>query len=249
MPPEVTSPDLTLITGASSDIGIALCQHLLATTDRRIVAHSFSGSDRIAVLQQQYPDRIHPVQADLSDLSTIPLLADQLQALGELAAVVHLPALRLVNDRFTKFKWERFEKDLSIQVRSVAMLLQRFLPKMSKKPDARIVFVLTSSVHGVPPKFTSMYTIVKYAQLGLMRCLAAEYAATNVRINAISPSMVDTQFLADISELAVQMTAAGNPLGRNATPADLIGALDLLLSPASGYMNGVDIPIAAGSVI
>jgi 3-oxoacyl-[acyl-carrier protein] reductase len=189
------------------------------------------------------------VQADLSDLASIPALGDQLLALGELSAVVHLPALKPVNDRFTKFKWDHFEKDLSIQVRSVAMLLQRIIPKMAKKPDSRIVFVLTSFIHGVPPKFTSMYTIVKYAQLGLMRCLAAEYAATCVRINAISPSMVDTQFLSEISELAVQMTAQSNPLGRNATPNDLLGALDLLLSPASGYMNGVDIPIAAGTVI
>jgi 3-oxoacyl-[acyl-carrier protein] reductase len=241
--------DLTLITGASSDIGIALIRHLLATTERRIVAHSFNSSTRILDLQHEHPDRIIPVQADLSDLTAIAALGDHLLALGEMAAVVHLPALKPVNDRFTKFKWDHFEKDLSIQVRSVAMLLQRLLPKMAKKPDSRIVFVLTSFVHGVPPKFTSMYTIVKYAQLGLMRCLAAEYAATNVRINAISPSMVDTQFLSDISELAVQMTAQANPLGRNATPADLLGALDLLLSPASNYMNGVDIPIAAGTVV
>jgi 3-oxoacyl-[acyl-carrier protein] reductase len=241
--------DITLITGASSDIGVALTRHLLATTGRRIVAHSFSGSERIAALQQEHPDRIIPIQADLSDLASLPALADKVLSHGDIASVVHLPALRLVYDRFTKFKWDRFDRDLSIQVRSIAMLLQRFLPKMSKKPDSRIVFVLTSTVHGVPPKFTSMYTIVKYAQLGLMRCLAAEYAATSVRVNAISPSMVDTQFLAEIAEMAVQMSAESNPLGRNATPADLLGALDLLLSPASSYMNGVDIPIAAGSVI
>jgi 3-oxoacyl-[acyl-carrier protein] reductase len=241
--------DLTLITGASSDIGFALIRHLLTTTDRRIVAHSFSSSARIMDLQQEHPDRIIPVQADLSDLTLIAALAEQLLALGEIAAVVHLPALPLVYDRFTKFRWDRFEQDLSIQVRSLALLLQRFLPKMSKKVDARIVFVLTSTVHGMPPKFTSMYTIVKYAQLGLMRCLAAEYATTNVRVNAISPSMVNTQFLSKLPEVAVKMAAEANPLGRNATPADLLGALDLLLSPASNYMNGVDIPIAAGTVV
>jgi 3-oxoacyl-[acyl-carrier protein] reductase len=241
--------DLTLITGASSDIGVALIRHLLITTDRQIVAHSFSSNARIVDLQKEHPARIIAVQADLSDLSAITALADQLLALGEIAAVIHLPALPLLYDRFTKFKWDRFEQDFSIQVRSVALLLQRFLPKMSKKAGARIVFVLTSTVHGMPPKFTSMYTIVKYAQLGLMRCLAAEYAATNVRVNAISPSMVDTQFLSKLPEVAVKMAAESNPLGRNATPADLLGALDLLLSPASDYMNGVDIPIAAGTVV
>jgi 3-oxoacyl-[acyl-carrier protein] reductase len=94
-----------------------------------------------------------------------------------------------------------------------------------------------------------MYTTIKYAQLGLMRSLAAEYAATPIKINAISPSMVETQFLKDLAEVAVQMSAASNPLGRNATPADLLGALELLLSPASDYIHGIDIPIAAGMCV
>jgi len=94
----------------------------------------------------------------------------------------------------------------------------------------------------------SMYTTIKYTQLGLMRALAAEYAATPVRINAISPSMVETQFLQEIAEVAVQMSASANPQGRNATPSDLMGAFELLLSPASDYIHGIEIPIAAGSV-
>jgi 3-oxoacyl-[acyl-carrier protein] reductase len=81
-----------------------------------------------------------------------------------------------------------------------------------------------------------------------MRALAAEYAATPVRINAISPSMVQTQFLGDLPQVAVEMSAAASPLGRNAAPDDLVGALTFLLSPAADYITGVDIPIAAGSV-
>ena len=93
------------------------------------------------------------------------------------------------------------------------------------------------------------YTVVKYAQLGLMRALAAEYAGTNVRTNAISPSMVDTQFVADIAEVAREMSASANPLKRNATTQDLLGSLELLLGPGSEYINGLAIPITAGTII
>jgi 3-oxoacyl-[acyl-carrier protein] reductase len=156
--------------------------------------------------------------------------------------------LRLTYERFTKFNLDRFKKDMAIQVESAVILLERFLPKMVKLPRARVLFVLSSVVHGVPPKFMSMYTVAKYAQLGLMRSLAAEYASTPVRINAISPSMVETRFLEDIADAAVQMSAAANPQGRNATTADLLGAVEFLLSPASDFVHGIDIPIAAGSV-
>jgi 3-oxoacyl-[acyl-carrier protein] reductase len=60
--------------------------------------------------------------------------------------------------------------------------------------------------------------------------------------------MVDTQFLQEIAEVAVQMSAAASPQGRNATPSDLVGAIEFLLSPASGYITGADLPISAGSI-
>jgi NAD(P)-dependent dehydrogenase (short-subunit alcohol dehydrogenase family) len=60
--------------------------------------------------------------------------------------------------------------------------------------------------------------------------------------------MVETRFLEDIADAAVQMSAAANPQGRNATTADLLGAVEFLLSPASDFVHGIDIPIAAGSV-
>jgi 3-oxoacyl-[acyl-carrier protein] reductase len=213
-----------------------------------VLAHSFSSGTRIQQLQAEFGERVVPFSADFSQASSVLEMASAISGTyGAPSAIVHLPALRLVYERFTKLKWERLEADLAVQLQSAMLLLQQFLPKMAKMPRARVVFVLSSVIHGMPPKFLSLYTIVKYAQLGLMRALAAEYAATPVRINAISPSMVDTQFLQDIAPVAVEMAAASNPLGRNAKPEDLLGALHLLLSPGSDYMTGVDLPIAAGT--
>jgi 3-oxoacyl-[acyl-carrier protein] reductase len=240
-----------LITGASSDIGCALIRQLLARQDPpRILAHYFSSAEKLQSLQVEFGDALQLLRADFAAPASVLNMADRIAAeYGTPAAIVHLPALRLSYERFTKFKWERFETDLAVQVQAAVVLLQRFLPRMVKLPRARVVFMLSSVVHGLPPKFMSMYTTIKYTQLGLMRALAAEYAATPVRINAISPSMVETRFLQDIAEVAIQVSASANPLGRNATPADLMGAIELLLSPASDYIHGIAIPIAAGTSI
>jgi 3-oxoacyl-[acyl-carrier protein] reductase len=239
-----------LITGASSDIGCALIRQLLSRSEPPLVlAHSHSSGHRLIALQQEFGNRLELFEADFAQGFSVAAMADQIaKTHGTPAGIVHLPALRPSPTRFTKFDWERFETDMAVQVQSIVILLQRFLPKMTKLERGRVLFVLSSYVHGVPPKYMSMYTTIKYAQFGLMRSLAAEYAATSVRINSISPSMVDTQFLQDVPEVAVQMTAAANPQGRNALPADLMGAMELLLSPASDYIHGIDIPIAAGTV-
>jgi 3-oxoacyl-[acyl-carrier protein] reductase len=241
--------DIVLIAGCSSDLGCALARKLLSNgRPLSIIAHSYSGGSRMQELQAEFGERVQPVVADFSDPDSVKSMADAIAAqFGMPTQMVYLPALRPVPERLIKFKLDVFRKDMAIQVEAPVILLKSFVAAMSKIPGARVVFVSSSYTHGMPPKFTSMYTVVKYAQLGLMRAAAAEYAATGLTVNAVSPSMIETQFLADLSETAVQMSAAANPRGRNANTGDVVGAIEFLLSPEAGYITGADLPITAGS--
>jgi 3-oxoacyl-[acyl-carrier protein] reductase len=240
--------DLVFIAGASSDLGSSLIRSLL-TSGRplSVIAHFHRSEGPIKDLQGEFGERIYPVQADFSDAASVKAMTGEILKVGVPTQVVFLPALRLTYERLTKFNMERFKQDMAVQVEAPVIFLGQFAQKMSKIAGARIVFVLSSVIHGMPPKFASMYTVVKYAQLGLMRASAAEYAATELTINAVSPGMMETKFLSEIGETAVEMAAKNNPKGRNARPQDVIGAIEFLLSPGSGYMTGADIPVTAGS--
>jgi len=252
-PGAVPARDLLLLTGASSDLGVALMRRLAAAPDGPIVvAHHWSGADRIQALREELgADRVLPVRADLGTAAGVEAFAAEVEAThGVPSQVVHLPGLKLVYERFTKLDLAHLHRDLELQIDAPILLLRRFLPKMvkAKLPRARVVFVLSSVTRGLPPKFLSMYTVVKYAQLGLMKALASEYVGTNVTVNAVAPSMVATQFLSRLPELAVQQVAAGSPRGRHATPEEVVGAIAFLLSPEAGYVSGAEIPITAGGV-
>lgn len=242
--------DLALITGASSDIGLALIRRLAASPNPpRIVAHSNSSAARIEDLRASLnSDSIFALQSDFRSADAVAGLADKiLSDFGTPNKIVHLPGLKLVYERFSKFKWDHFETDLNVQIRSAVILLKRFMPAMAKMPSAQIVFLLSSATRGVPPKFMSMYTIVKHAQLGLMRALASEYAGTAISVNAVSPGMVGTRFLDDIPDVAKQMTAAAIPRARNATPDDVVYAIEFLLSERANYITGIELPVTGGS--
>jgi 3-oxoacyl-[acyl-carrier protein] reductase len=243
--------DLVLITGASSDIGLALIRRLIASGDQPgILAHYYSSAVRLEQLRAEldFPSLI-PLSADLSSESDVRELAARISGeFGIPNRMVHLPALKLQYERFTKIQWDRFEVDLNIQVRSAVILLQNFLPAMAKMAAARLVFVLSSTTRAIPPKFMSAYGIVKQAQLGLMRALASEYGETGISINAVSPSMVDTRFLDDIPEVARNMSAAASPRKRNAKPEEVARAIEFLLSDGAAYINGIEVPVAGGSV-
>jgi len=244
--------DIILITGASSDIGLAVIARLAEDPGKPLIlAHCNSGAARVERLQEALNagDSIVALPCDFrDDTKTADLASTIADRFGVPSRVVHLPALNLAYERFTKFCWERFEADMNVQVRSAVTLLRRFLPEMARMPSARIVFLLSSVTRGVPPKFLSMYGIVKYAQLGLMRSLASEYGDTGITVNAVSPGMVETRFLQEIPDIARQMSAAASPKKRNATPDDVVRAVEFLLSPAAGYLNGVEIPVTGGAV-
>ena len=59
----------------------------------------------------------------------------------------------------------------------------------------------------------------------------------------------ETNFLKDTPDLIVQAAAEDNPMGRNATPADVVPAMTFLLSDEAGFITGVTLPVTGGSAI
>ena len=238
-----------LITGASSDVGTALIQRIYQPGDT-VIAQGSGDLKNLAPLCQQYPGAIHTFDVDLTDERCLDLFIQQVQQLfGVPTHLIHLPALRVVNTKFRKFDEERFEKDFSVQVRSALKLCKTFLPAMAKAHYGRVLFMQTSYTLGMPPKNTTAYIVAKSAIGGLVKSLAADYAGTGITVNCVAPSMMETKFLADTSDLIVQAAAEANPMGRNARVEDVVPAMAFLLSEEARFITGVTLPITGGSAL
>lgn len=238
-----------LIVGASSEIGCELIRQL-ATPETTILAHYFSSRDGLTALQADVPGTLLPLQADLSTEAGVDAL---IAAVAEHGAVpqqiVFLAASRLTVQRFKDLRWDEFKRHSDMQLYSTIKLSQQYLPAMAKAKDGNIVFVLSSVTLGLPPASMAHYVTGKYAMLGLMKALAAEYVSKQVKINAVSPSMVETRFLTELPGMMVEMSADSHPFKRNATPRDVAPAIKFLLSEGAGYMTGVNLPVAGGAQI
>ncbi len=244
-------PDYLLITGASSDLGCALLDRLGQFPGPDLVAHSRGRLDRLhARASAQGQRRVHVESADLSSAPERATFLDGIQGrFGTPLGIVQYAALPLRLERFSKWDPDYLLRDFELQVMAQADILRRFLPDMARAGrPAKVVFVLSSVTFGVPKKFLSMYTTVKYAQLGLMKALAAEFAGSPLCINAVSPDMVETGFLADLPGHAVELNAAAMPHKRNLQPQDLVPVLEFLLGPGSDGLTGVNLPVTGGSL-
>lgn len=239
--------NIILIIGASSDIGLKLLKSI--NEEALIIAHFNSSNDELLNLSKQIKNKLITIKADLaSEEETMNLLDTIELQYGIPNKIIHLAASKFENIRFKDLKWSDFQNDLSISLRSIILILNRFLPKLAKEKRGKIVCMLSSVTLNVPPKALVQYTTIKYAMLGLVKSLASEYADKNIQINAISPSMCNTKFLDNINEKIIELNAYSHPLKRNAYIEDIVPIIIMLISKESDYINGVNIPIAGGSV-
>lgn len=236
-----------LIVGASSGIGCEVVRQV-AERGTTVLAHYNAGGARLLALQTEVPGQIVPIQADLSTESGVASLVAAIQTYERVPdRAVFLAAPPLALTRFKELRWDAFQRQLNVQLRATVELLQWLLPEMARARRGSVVFVLSSYTLEPPPSAMAHYVTGKYAALGLMRALAAEYASKHIRLNAVSPSMVETSFLAHIPEKLVELTAQQHPLKRNATPGDVAPIVHFLLSEAAAFVTGVNFPITGGA--
>ena len=89
----------------------------------------------------------------------------------------------------------------------------------------------------------SSYAIAKHGVLGLTRALANEWAPHGVRVNALAPGYIVTDFTERLRDDPERYRI---PTGRWGAPDDLAGAFVYLCSPASAYVNGQVLAVDGG---
>lgn len=237
-----------LIVGASSDIGLELIRQM-AAPGTKILAHYGQSRSRLESLRLELPGcEIVPIQADLAQPEQVEHLIKQTHDHGVLPdQIVHLAAPKFEYLRFEAARWDDFQLGFDVQFRSIVRLLQEFLPVMKVKKRGKVVVVLSSVTLNIPPAALCHYVTIKYALLGLVRSLAAEYSSKCLNINAVSPSMVDTAFLAKLPSRMVEIAAGQSPLGRLATAKEVAASVRFLLSSDANYITGVNLPICGGT--
>ena len=237
--------NIVFITGASSDIGMSLIKSIKEKSI--IIAHYNSKKSELLKLKKNIKNEMFLIKADFSSEKSIIKMLDEIETkIGIPNKIVHLASPKTKNIRFKHDNWKNFQLQLNISLGSITIILNRFLPIMASKKYGKIVCMLSSYTIGVPPKAMSQYVTVKYALLGLMKSLASEYADKSLMINCISPSMINTEFLSEINDRIIELTAESHPLKRIAEVSDVVPSIVFLLSDGSDYINGVNLPVSGG---
>ena len=235
-----------LVIGASSDMGMGTIRQIHGKYNH-IVAHYRQMNDTLAALKEELGDKMALMQADLTDEAAVLKLISDIQEQNLIPShILHFPAPLCKNQRFHKISYEVFTRELDVSLKSAVLILQAFLPKMAKAHYGRVVLMLSFVLQGVPPKYCSQYVVAKYALLGLLKALAAEYADKGITVNGVSPAWVMTKYLATQPDILIEQNASSSPIGRNLVVDDLVPTISYLLSDETSCVTGQNIYVTGG---
>ncbi len=162
--------------------------------------------------------------------------------------ILSAESLALINNACAPFTpqpfhlldWNDFESGLQIGLKGSWLCSRAVLRPMIRAGKGTIVNVLTTALHGLPPKGFAAYAIAKHALRGLTLALAAEYAAKGIRIFSASPGFMSTALTANWdSRLAEAICAATPP----SDPADVARRILALVEDTATVGQGEDYPV------
>lgn len=243
-----------IITGSSRGIGRAIAK-AYASAGANVVISSRTQADcdstAAAINEACGADRAIGIAASISDKAALQHLVDQGRArFGQIDILVCNAATNPYYGPMSGISDDQFRKILDNNVLSNHWLIGMVAPEMAARRDGAIVVV--SSVGGmVGSDSIGVYNISKAADFQLVRNLAVELGPQNIRVNAIAPGVIRTDFARALwedpkAEAALNRRVA---LGRIGEPADIAGTALFLASDAGRYVTGQAIVVDGGMTI
>jgi NAD(P)-dependent dehydrogenase (short-subunit alcohol dehydrogenase family) len=147
-----------------------------------------------------------------------------------------------------KYPTDDWDKVMAINLRGVFLCMKYEIPHILKQSRGAIVNC-ASLLSMVASENDSAYVASKFAVLGLTKNAALEYAATGLRINAVSPGFTRTPMVDKGNEEKLKRIAALHPIGRLANPEEIADAVIWLCSEKSSFAVGLNLIVDGGYTI
>ena len=239
------SGSTALVTGASGGLGCAIAQRF-AEAGAKVVIHYRTNREQAQAVATRLnaATEVSLVSADLTNEFEVrrmfddAALAEGLDVLVNNAGVYPTAALGDLSA-------EQWDAVLDANLRAPFLCLRAAAHVMARRGGGCVINIASLSAHR-PALDQSHYNSSKAALVALTRSAAAELGPSGIRVNAVSPGLVDRPGLDASWPEGVRSWLSRAPLRRTGSPADIADACVFLASPLAGWITGHDLVVDGG---
>jgi 3-oxoacyl-[acyl-carrier protein] reductase len=241
---------VALVTGASSGIGRTTAQALAINGAR--VAINFhrnrKGAEATRAEIVSGGGSAIVVQADVTRAGEVHSLVEQtVNEFGPIDILVNNAGSLVERLKILELTEERWDEAIDLNLKSAFLCCQAVAASMMERKTGKIINVSSIAGRNGGALGSIHYSAAKGGLITFTKGLAKELAPFGVRVNAVSPGVIDTPYHEQFSSPEMMKTYAGMiPLGRVGTPAEVGKVICFLASDAAGYLAGETIEINGG---
>lgn len=233
-----------LVTGANSGIGFSICD-LFLKNNAKLVLFYHKNKDQIEKLHT-HKDQTEIHQVNLLADSDVEAATTKSLQTGPIDGFIHSVSHPLKMKSAGDLDWKDYQTQIDLQVKSFFNIVKCVVPLMKSRKYGKIISIVTSATVDIPPSNMSDYVVGKYSLLGLSKTLSVELRRFNITVNCISPSMVNTNLIANMPEKFKEVAASQSPTGKLIKPSDVASVALFLCSKQADHISGENIVVSGG---
>ena len=244
---------VALVTGASSGIGratavaFAECGAAVAVNFHR----NESGAEAARSEIVNAGGRATVIQADVTRMADVQALVKRtVEEFGPPDILVNNAGSLVERLKILELTEERWDEVIDLNLKSAFLCSQAVAASMMERKTGAIVNVSSIAGRNGGALGSIHYSTAKGGLITLTKGLAKELAPYGVRVNAVSPGVIDTPYHERFSTPeAMKAYVGGIPLGRVGTPAEVASVIAFLASDAASYLSGETVEINGGMLM
>ncbi len=238
-----------VVTGGASGIGLASAEALAAV--KRPVAiwdiNKAKAEAEAARIAREYGVRSLGLSVDLRDVQALgPALTETRRSLSPVGGLVHA-AGTVDSGSLEGVTPETWDAGMNVHLRPLVLLVQAMMQDFTANPGSAVVAIASINAT-LGNAFNPIYSAAKGGMLSLVRSLADRLARDKVRINTVSPGMIQTPMMQPTLDRMPGVFERRILMERIGDPAEIGRVVRFLLSDEASYMTAAEVIVDGGNV-